>query len=135
MPVKGGQALKLAVNDGVKVELVAGPKDFDALAGLGISPQTLVGDEKKDDDSSKDDEPPFETIGLGLDGKLSLLTKSDAAHAHVVMSAAMSLIKQVYGKINAPPGQTQNAVPSGPVPAYLQAQLANYQSALAWFGS
>ncbi len=135
MPVKGGQALKLAVNDGVKVELVAGPKDFDALAGLGISPQTLVGDEKKDDDSPKDDEPPFETIGLGLDGKLSLLTKSDAAHAHVVMSAAMSLIKQVYGKINTLPGQTANATPSGPVPAYLQAQLANYQSALAWFGS
>ena len=72
MPVKGGQALKLAVNDGVKVELVAGPKDFDALAGLGISPQTLVGDQKKDDNSSKDDEPPFETIGLDLDGKLSL---------------------------------------------------------------
>ena len=135
MPVKGGQALKLAVNDGVKVELVAGPKDFDALAGLGISPQTLVADEKKDDDSSKDDEPAFQTIGLGLDGKLSLLTKSDAAHAHVVMSAAMSLIKQVYGKINATPGQTRNAAPTGPAPAYLQAQLANYQSALAWFNS
>lgn len=135
MPVKGGQALKLAVNDAVKVELVAGPKDFDALAGLGISPQTLVGDEKKDG-SSKDDEPAFETIGLNLDDpKLGLLTKSDAAHTHVVMMAAMALIKQVYGKINAPPGQTQNTAPSGPVPAYLQAQLANYQSALAWFGS
>jgi len=134
MPVKGGQALKLAVNDGVKVELVAGPKDFDALAGLGISPQTLVADEEKNDASSKDDEPAFQTIGLGLDGKLDLLTKSDAAHTHVVMSAAMSLIKQVYGKINAPPGQATNAAPSGPVPAYLQAQLANYQTALAWFG-
>jgi hypothetical protein len=133
MPVKGGQALKLAVNDGVKVELVAGPKDFDALAGLGISPQTLVGDEKKDDDSSKDDEPPFETIGLNLDDpKLGLLTKSDAAHTHVVMMAAMALIKQVYNKINGL--EKPAAAPSGPVPAYMQAQLANYQSALAWFG-
>ena len=134
-PVKGGQALKLAVNEGVKVELVAGPKDFDALAGLGLSPQTLVGDEKKDGDGSNDAEPAFETIGLGLDGKLSLLAKSDAAHAHVVMMAAMSLIKQAYKKINATPGQTTHAAPTGPAPAYLQARLANYQQALAWFSS
>jgi hypothetical protein len=132
MPVKGGQALKLAVNDGVKVELVAGPKDFDALAGLGIAPQMLVGDEKKDN-SSKDDEPPFEMIGLNLDDpKLDLLTKSNAAHTHVVMMAAMALIKQAYNKINGL--EKPAATPTGQVPAYMQAQLANYQSALAWFG-
>jgi hypothetical protein len=134
MPVKGGQALKLAVNDRVKVELVAGPKDFDALAGLGLSPQTLFAD-AKDDDASKETEPAFETIGLGLDGKLDLLTKSTAAHTHVVMMAAMALIKQAYGKINAPPGHNTNAAPSGPVPAYLQARLANYQTALAGLNS
>jgi Beta-propeller repeat len=132
-PVKGGQVLKLAVNEGVKVELVAGPKDFDALAGLGLSPQTLVGDEKKDDDSSKDSEPAFQTIGLGLDGKLNLLEKKDAAHAHVVMMAAMALIKQAYNKINGL--EKPNAAPTGPAPAYLQARLANYQQALAWFSS
>jgi hypothetical protein len=130
LPVKGGQALKLAVNDGVKVELVAGSKDFDALAGLGLSPQTLVA-EAKDDDSSQDTEPPFETIGLGVDGKLDLLTKSTAAHTHVVMMAAMALIKQAYNKINGL-DQKANAAPSGPVPAHLQAQLANYQTALSW---
>jgi hypothetical protein len=132
IPVKGGQALKIAVNDGVTVELVAGPKDFDALAGLGLVPQTLVSD-AKDDESSKDSEPQFETIGLGLDGKLDLLTKSNAAHTHVVMMAAMALIKQAYNKINGL--EKSNASPIGPVPAYLQAQLANYQQALAWFGS
>jgi len=134
LPVKGGQALKLAVNEGVKVELVAGPKDFDALAGLGLSVQTLVAD-GKDDDSSKDTEPACETIGLGIDGKLDLLTKSSAAHTHVVMMAAMALIKQAYKTINTPPGQAANAAPSGPVPAYLQARLANYQTALAWFNT
>jgi hypothetical protein len=131
MPVKGGQALKIAVNDGVKVELVAGPKDFDALAGLGITPQTLVGDETKDDDAAKDDEPAFQTIGLNLDDpKLGLLTKSDAAHTHVVMMAAMALIKQAYNKINGL--VKEDAKPTGQAPAYLKAQLANYQSALAW---
>jgi hypothetical protein len=93
-----------------------------------------VGDETKDDDSSKDDESPFETIGLNLDDpKLGLLTKSDAAHTHVVMMAATALIKQAYNRINGL--EKPAAAPSGPVPAYMQAQLANYQSALAWFGS
>jgi len=135
MPVKGGQALKIAVNDGVKVELVGGPKDFDALAGLGLKPQTLVGD-TPDDKSAKTKDPGTETIGLGIDEKLDLLTKSTAAHAHVVMMAAMALIKQAYGTINTPPGQqAANAKPTGQAPAYLQAQLANYQSALAWFNT
>ena len=134
-PVKGGQALKIAVNDGVRVELVGGPKDFDALAGLGLKPQTLVGDDP-DDTSVKTVDPALETIGLNIDAKLDLLTKSTAAHAHVVMMAAMALIKQAYGTINSPPGQqAANAQPIGQAPAYLQAQLANYQSALAWFNT
>ncbi len=134
LPVKGGQALKIAVNDGVKVELVGGPKDFDALAGLGLKPQTLVGD-APDDDSSKIKDPAAETIGLGIDEKLDLLTKSSAAHAHVVMMAAQALIKQAYNTINTPPGQTANAAPVGQAPAYLQARLANYQQALAWLNT
>ena len=131
LPVKGGQALKIAVSEGVKVELIAGPKDFDALAGLGMTPQTLVGD-SSDDRTSKDEEPAFETIGLALDGTLDLLNKSNAAHAHVVMMAAMSQIKQAYEKINTPPGQAASAASIGPAPAYLQARLANYQQALSW---
>ena len=134
MPVKGGQALKIAVNDGVKVELVGGPKDFDALAGLGLNPQTLVG-ATPDDKSEKTADPAAETIGLGIDEKLDLLTKSTAAHAHTVMMGAMALIKQAYNTINSPPGQNTNAAPAGEVPAYLRAQLANYQSALAWLNT
>ena len=134
LPVKGGQALKIAVNDGVKVELVGGPKDFDALAGLGLKPQALVG-KSPDDDSSTTKETATETIGLGIDEKLDLLTKSSAAHAHVVMMAAQALIKQAYNTINTPPGQTTNAAPVGQAPAYLQARLANYQQALAWLNT
>ena len=48
------------------------------------------------------------------------------------MMAAMALIKQAYNKINGL-GQKPNAAPTGPAPAYLQARLANYQQALAWF--
>ena len=125
LPIKGGQGLKIAVNDGAQIQLIAGPKDFDALAGLGLKPQTLVHDAKDKNDSSSN------TIGLGIDGKLDLLSKSTAAHADVVMQAAMALIKQAYGKLNTPPGQTQ-AVQPGAGSAYQQSRLANYQSALAW---
>jgi hypothetical protein len=132
-PVKGGQALKIEANEGITIELIAGPKDFDALAGLGLKPQTLVGDEP-DESTAKGKEPPLEIIGLGLDGKLDLLTKSSAAHAHTQMMAAMALIKQAYNTINGL-GQKPNAAAAGPAPAYLQAQLANYQTALAWLSN
>jgi hypothetical protein len=131
-PVKGGQALKIEANEGIKIELSAGPGDFDALAGLGLKPQTLVGSEPADSTASK--EPPLEIIGLGVDGQLDLLTKSRAAHAHTQMMAAMALIKQAYNNINGL-GQGTGAGPVGPAPAYLQAQLANYQTALAWLSS
>jgi hypothetical protein len=130
-PVKGGQALKIAANEGVRIELIAGPKDFDALAGLGLKPLTLVGNAS--DESAKDEELPLEIIGLGLDGVLDLLTKSSAAHAHTQMMASMALIKQAYNRINGL-GEKPNAA-IGPAPAYLQAQLANYQTALAWLSS
>ena len=42
LPTSGGQGLKIQVNAGVQVQLVAGAKDFDALKGLGLKPQLLV---------------------------------------------------------------------------------------------
>ena len=47
------------------------------------------------------------------------------------MQAGMALIKQAYGKLNTPPGQTQ-AVQAGAGSAYQQSRFANYQTALAW---
>ncbi len=131
MPTSGGQKLKLAVNAGVQVDLVSGPKDLDALEGLGLTPQTLVNDAKDADATAKktDAKQPL-FVGLGLTGKLDLLTKSDASHARVVMQAAEALIKKAYTDLNAPAGQA--AQPAGPAPAYLQNQLAGYSAALAF---
>jgi hypothetical protein len=149
-PVKGGQALKIAVNPGVQVQLLAGSKDFDALAGLGLKPQLLVNDSTTNSTgnstsngnttasgnttTSSTSTPATQTIGLGLNVGLDLLSKSTAAHAHVVISAAQSLIKQAYAKLNGT-GQPATQAPTGPVPAYLQSQLAGYQTALAWLNS
>jgi hypothetical protein len=151
-PVKGGQALKIAVNPGVQVQLLAGPRDFDVLAGLGLKPQLLVNDSTTNSSSDGNSTtsgnstasgnsttgststPATQTIGLGLNVGLDLLSKTTAAHAHVVISAAESLIKQAYAKLNGT-GQPASQTPTGPVPAYLQSQLAGYQTALAWLNS
>ena len=130
LPTTGGQRLKIEVEEGVKVELIAGAKDFDALAGLGLQPQILVNDSKDSNEAKAG--PPV--VGLGIAAKLDLLSDANARHANVVLMAAMALIKQAYSELNTPPGQSAATV-SGPVPAYLRAQLANYQTALAWLNS
>jgi hypothetical protein len=137
LPVKGGQALKIAVNEGVKVKLVAGPQDFDALAGLGLKPQLLTNDGKSDaagKSPSVNDSGP-QTIGLGIDTGIDLLTKLTASHAHVVILGAMAQIKQAYNKLNAPPGSTSLAQNAAGAPAYIQSQFGSYQTALASFNS
>jgi hypothetical protein len=75
-----------------------------------------------------------QTIGLGIDGGLDLLSKTTAAHADVVMQGAMALIKQAYGNLNTPAGANA-AAPIGSGPDYLQSQLAGYQTALAFLNT
>ncbi|HYM17639.1 MAG TPA: hypothetical protein VEU06_03670 [Micropepsaceae bacterium] len=147
-PIKGGQGLKISVNTGIQVQLLAGPKDFDALAGLGLKPQLLVNDSSTNSSSSGNttssgnstasasstSTSTTQTIGLGLNVGLDLLSKTTAAHAHVVISAAQSLLKQAYSKLNGT-GQTTTQAATGPVPGYLQSQIANYQTALDWLNA
>ena len=130
LPTAGGQKLKIAVNEGTRVELIAGEKDFNALAGLGLKEQVLLKEADKDSAAKSS----TITIGLGLTGKLDLLSKTEATHAHSVLLAAMAQIKQAYAKLNNPAAAT----PVGPGPAHLQAQIGSYQTALiglSMFGS
>jgi hypothetical protein len=127
----GGQGLKIAVNPGVQVSLIAGPKDFDALKGLGLKPQLLTNDSTTASDTSSSPAAPL-VIGIGIDGGLDLLSKQTAAHADVALQGAMALIKQAYGKLNTPAQSNPIGQQAGSAPAYLQTQLAGYQTALAW---
>lgn len=141
--IVGGQGLKIAANPGVSIELIAGPKDFDALAGFGLKPQLLVNDASTNTDSGKKDSPPpasdqtpeNETVGLGINVGINLLTTQNVNHAHVVLLGAMALIKQAYNKINNVAQPSSATQPSGTVPQYLQNQLAGYQTALAWLNA
>jgi hypothetical protein len=151
----GGQGLKIAVNPGVQVQLVSGPKDFDALAGLGLKPQLLtnVPASAKASSSSTSSSgtvtdnaavkptPAASTtptgpqiVGLGINVGIDLLSKDNAAHANVVLQGAMSLVKQAYTQLNAP-AATSTVTSAGAVPAYMQTQLSSYQTALAWLST
>ena len=146
LPVKGGQALKIAINEGVKVQLIAGPKDFDALAGLGLTARQLTNDKADAPvDKTKVTDNSIthavatavtvgpQTIGLGIDGKLDLLNKTTAGHADVAMQGAMALIKQAYAKLNTP--EPASAISTAGVSGYLQTQLGSYNTALAFMNS
>lgn len=130
-PASGGQKLKIEAKEGRQIELIAGKDELDLLAGLGLKEQILIKDAPKDDKTAAKDADAKPLIGLALLGKLDLLTKTDANHAHVVMQAAMAQIKQVYSTLNDPPAASSSL---GPVSGIMAAKLQSYQTALAVFG-
>ncbi|HEX3486650.1 MAG TPA: SBBP repeat-containing protein [Micropepsaceae bacterium] len=155
--VTGGQGLKISVNQGVQVQLVAGPKDFDALAGLGLKPQLLTNtapaktsssNGKLTDNAAKPATTDTnattgangsaatpQVIGLGINGGLDLLSTDTAKHAHVALQGAMALIKQAYNTLNNPASATSATSTPANMPGYQATQLAGYQTALAYLQS
>jgi len=96
--------------------LMSGEPGRDALAGLGLAPG-LIGPNVAEDDSR--------AYGLNLPLSLSL---KDPKAAQAKLDLALTALRSAYRSL-APstPGSTAH----GPAPAYLTAQIANYQAALA----
>lgn len=116
----GFQRLSIVARDGVKgAVLTSGETGRDALAGLGLS-QGYVGLGKGDDVTS--------TFGLGLSSGLSLGDPASIKGAGEKLQAAMKAVRDAYRAL-APESATPQI--TGQAPAYLTAQLANYQAALA----
>jgi len=118
--LSGLQRLSIAANsarDGAV--LVAGEPGRDALAGLGLSPG-LIGPAP-----GKGDPKAF---GLNLSRTLSLGPDAETAKAAKgQIDAAMKAIRDAYRSLSP---QTTPVI-TGEAPAYLTAQLANYQAALS----
>ena len=98
--------------------LTSGEPGRDALAGLGLSAGFIGPTTGKDD---------LKAFGLDLPRTLSLATEADRKAAGERLQAAMSALRSAYRALNP---ATATPAASGPVPAYLTAQLANYQAAL-----
>ncbi|MFN4092372.1 MAG: transcriptional regulator [Brevundimonas sp.] len=119
----GLQRLSITARDGkVGAVISAGEPGRDALAGLGLSAGFIgaagATGEKK-------------TFGLDLPKTLSLTDADTIKTAGNRLQAAMKAVRDAYRSL-APVSATASA--GGTAPAYLTAQLANYQAALSRLG-
>ncbi|HWA04236.1 MAG TPA: hypothetical protein VG819_12005 [Rhizomicrobium sp.] len=129
----GNETLKIAINSGYTVTLMGGPANSDALARLGLSPQTLAngdGSTAKGSSSSK-------TYGLGLPERTDISTASGGGAARAQLLSVLNTIQKIYQAENAPAAANSAGTPgtSGPVSGYLTSQIANYSLALNMFGT
>ncbi len=116
----GLQRLSIMAKDGkTGAILTSGETGRDALLGLGLS-AGYVGQAATDGG--------LETFGLDLPANLTLNNAASIKEAGEKLQGALKAIREAYRGL-AP--ETTNAAASGPVPAYLTNQLANYQAALA----
>ncbi|HET7084211.1 MAG TPA: hypothetical protein VFI23_05530 [Rhizomicrobium sp.] len=132
----GGENLKIQVNAGKTINLVAGPGDFDALSRLGISPGVLTAPAKGSASTTTTTQAgvtPTYGLGLtgGITGPLDISSKMGADMARSTLLQVLSSIQSTYQTTNAPP--PAHATPgnhSGSANAATTSQLANYSLAL-----
>jgi hypothetical protein len=72
--------------------------------------------------------------GLNLSSSLNLSTQADAKQAATALQAAIGVVQQAYQSLVSPPtlaSEQAAKAQSGTAPAYLTAELANYQAGLS----
>jgi hypothetical protein len=133
----GGENMKIKINAGYTVNLIAGPKDSDALGRLGITAGVLTSPAKGAAASvTSTAKKVTPTYGIGLNnitgGALDISTRSGANMARSSLLAALSSIQSTYQTTNAPPpAPHQPGNTSGTVSAATTSQLASYNMALS----
>ncbi len=129
-----GGALKLDVKEGVHMELASGPANFDALKGLGIAPSVLV--KEADDAANSNGTTQKKIFGLGIPPDMDLTSKKDANDTRAKLLNVLSAIRNTYRTATAQASSSAATnTASGPAPAYLTSQIANYSLALSAMSS
>ncbi|HKP79748.1 MAG TPA: hypothetical protein VJU34_11555 [Phenylobacterium sp.] len=120
------------------IEFSAGKVNKDALEFLGIPEGVVRNTIVNDKGVSEPADGKGQIFGLGLEADLNLTSAVEIAHSAADISTAMGVVRKAYKDLvaQATPqsAQAAAAAASGPVPLYLQNQLANYQAALARLG-
>jgi hypothetical protein len=120
------------------IEFSAGKVNKDALEFLGIPEGIVRTTIVNDKGVSEPADGKGQIFGLGLEADLKLDSALEIAHAQADISTAMGVVRKAYKDLvaQATPQSAQTAAAniSGPVPQYLQDQLANYQAALSRLG-
>jgi hypothetical protein len=121
---KGYDTLKITPQSTrTPVELEAGKNGRNALAALGLSEGLIT----TNPDPNKKDSVKA-SYGLQLPSTLNLNTDGAAKQAQAQLLGALSSIRSIYRDMTTKPSTASRS--SGPVPAYLTNQIANYQQAL-----
>lgn len=136
-----GDRLVITPRVNQRIELVAGASGQDLLRGLGLSPGLSYAPPASTNNngnpglisngSSDRQSPQPRFLELGLTETLSLDNRQEAQRALDNIRAAQSAIRNTYRELNAPPTPPVSNAANGPVPAFVQAQLANLRAGLA----
>lgn len=131
-----GDRLRIKAAEDKTIEIFAGADGRDLLKSLGMKPGAIIntGSLLDKDDKSVDGPPLF---AMDLPTEISIADKDVAAAAQESLLQALSIIQRAYRDITMDPALKE--LLSGPragrsggsVPAYYNAQLANYQAGLA----
>jgi hypothetical protein len=124
------------VNDRAEIQFGPGKPGSDALAALGIPQGAIVNTTTNDDGKTVPSDGGAQIYALGIPDSLNLSDPSQVSHALAQISAAVVTVRGAYQDMVAAATpksqQVQAAKPiTGTVPAYLTAQIANYQAGLA----
>ena len=129
----GNESLKIQVNPGVTASLVAGPAGFDALARLGLSPQTLSAPSSDSAAGSAQSSAQSTAYGLGMPQDTDISTASGGSAARAQLLSVLTAIQKIYQAENNPSASTATAssgAPSSAAANATAAQIANYTTAL-----
>jgi hypothetical protein len=127
-----------AANAQTAFEILPGASGKNALAALGLKAgviQTGTALNTPGGTKSATTGPAKNTYGLGLTTSFNLTTKSGLQSAQNVITAAIAEVKTAYSALANPSTSTTkagttNTSSSGKAPAYLTAELSNYQQGL-----
>jgi hypothetical protein len=134
---------QVASGDGVKLQLtpetnmqtftlIAGPQGHDALAALGMSPGLVRASVVDKTKGVIPADKGTQTYGLRLPTNISLDNPADIKAAITALSNAVTTTQAIYADLQkAAQPASQQPTASGPVPAYITNQIADYQQALA----
>lgn len=127
----GVQELEITPNyAGTTVTLGAGPAGLNALPALGLTSGIITSATTTTKSTTNSLQSSY---GLNLPTTLNLNSAANISAAQAALTSATGTVARIYLNMTTPPpakaGSTNNSA-NGPVPAYLTAEIASYQSAL-----
>ncbi len=131
-----GERLRIEPKPGVTVEFFAGEDGRDALAALGLVEGAVTGEARFGEETPETADAP-EVFAVELAGELSLATLEARESALERLTSAISTIQAAYRELTLDPalrdlarGENGPGRRGGTPPAFLTAQIANYQAGL-----